>query len=65
MADIDKVLQSKTPTDPRTILPKHYIDLIELFNREKAGLLSLIRGKRINYTIELEKDEKGKEKKVL
>ena len=65
MADIDKVLQSKTPTDPRTILLKHYIDLIELFNREKAGLLPPVQGKRINYTIELEKDEKGKEKEVL
>ena len=46
------------------MLPKHYMDLIELFDREKAGLLPPVRGKRIDHAIELEKDEKGKEKEV-
>ena len=54
MADIEKALAIKTPTDPRTKLPKHFHEFLDVFNRTDAEKLPPLRGKGIDHAIELE-----------
>ena len=54
MADIEKALRIKTLTDPRTKLPQHYHDFLDVFSRTEAEKLPPFRGKGIDHSIELE-----------
>ena len=54
IADIEKALAIKTPTDPRTKLPKHFHEFLDVFNRTDAEKLPPLRGKGIDHAIELE-----------
>ena len=60
LADINKVLSHKTRTDPRTKLPQHYYEFLDVFNRTDAEKLPPLRGKGTDHSIELEKKD-GKE----
>lgn len=54
MADIDKALRVKIPTDPRTKLPRQYWDFLPAFDRTKAEELPPPRGGGVDHGIELE-----------
>ena len=53
MADIEKALQLKQKTDPRTKLPRHYWEFLPLFEDPKDGPLPPLRGRGIYHSIEL------------
>ncbi len=55
MADINKALESKTKTDPRTKLPKHLYEFLDLFDSANAEGLPLLRGDGVDHKIELDK----------
>jgi predicted aspartyl protease len=57
MADIEKALAVKTLTDPRTKLPKHFHEFLDVFDRTDAEKLPPLRGKGIDHAIEL--DQQG------
>ena len=54
MADIEKALAIKTPTDLYTKLPKYFHEFLDVFNRTDVEKLPPLRGKGIDYAIELE-----------
>ena len=60
MADIEKALTVKKITDPRTKLPSHFHEFLDVFDRIEADKLPPRRGKGIDYGIELLLDN-GKE----
>lgn len=64
MADIDKALAPKQHGDPKKLLPTHYHEFLDLFNREKADRLPPHRGKGIDHGIELMKTADGKDCEV-
>ncbi len=66
LADVQKALQlKKKQLDLCTMLPKHglYNDLADLFDKKKADILPPVRGKEVDYAIELEKENR-REKEV-
>ena len=64
LQDIDKALALKKDVDPRTILPGWCKDSLLLFSKKEADKLPPLRGKGIDHSIKLERDENGKEKTV-
>ena len=54
MANIEKALAIKTPIDSRIKLPKYFYEFLDVFNRTNVEKLPPLRGKGINYAIELE-----------
>ncbi|KAH0841258.1 hypothetical protein FOPE_06543 [Fonsecaea pedrosoi] len=56
MADIDKALAVKKMTDPRTKLPEHLHPFLDVFNRAIADKLPPLRGKGVDHTIDLVRD---------
>jgi hypothetical protein len=65
MADINKALAVKQITDPQTKLPDWAKKHLLVFNQKKAEALPPLYEVETDYSIELEKDAKGKEKEVL
>lgn len=63
LTDINKALAQKIPTDPRTRLPKHYHEFLDVFDRTKADILPPLRGAGVDHTIELNPVD-GKEPQV-
>jgi len=63
LADINKALARKAKIDPRTKLPKHYYEFLDVFSRTDADKLPPLRGKGIDHGIALEKED-GKTLKV-
>ena len=53
LADIDKALAVKTYIDPRTKLPKHFHQYLDVFDQSKAEQLPPVRGKGVDHSIEL------------
>ena len=53
MADIEKALSVKKITDPRTKLPSHFHEFLDVFDRTEADKLPPLRGKGIDHGIEL------------
>ena len=64
MADINQALRTKIPTDPRTKLPQHYSQFLDVFDRKKADTLPEHRGPSVDHRIELERTVDGKEPEV-
>lgn len=62
LADIQKALEPKKRVDFRALLPEAHRHLAKLFDPTTAAQLPPLRGPKIDHQIELEKDEKGKEK---
>lgn len=63
MKDIEKALRKKTRTDPRTKLPCHYQDFLDVFSHDAADKLPPMRGKGVDHDIELEKKD-GKDPQI-
>lgn len=63
MHDIEKALSAKTPINPREMLPKYLLQLIEAFEPKNAATLPPHRP-GIDHQMPLEKDEDGREKQV-
>ena len=53
LTDIDKALSVKKLTDPRTKLPNHFHEFLDVFDRTEADKLPPLRGKGIDHSIEL------------
>jgi hypothetical protein len=64
LRDIDKALSLKKEVDPRTKLPQHYHDFLLLFSKKESDKLPPPRGKGVDHSIELVRDEQGKEMTV-
>jgi hypothetical protein len=64
MADINKALAAKKYTDPKDKMPTHFHQWLDVADRKKAELLPPARGQGIDHSIELEKDDHGREKEV-
>lgn len=62
LKDIEKALQPKVPTDPRTKLPQQYHQYLGAFDRREADKQPPLRGPEIDHKIELTKGPDGKEK---
>ena len=62
LADINKALQKKIPTDPRTKLPPQYQEFLALFDKDEANKLPPHR-LGVDYEILLEEVD-GKEAKL-
>jgi len=59
MADIEKALTSQKKTDLRTILPDHYHEFLNVFNRMMTEKLPLLKEEGTDHQIKLEEvDEK-------
>ena len=65
MADINKALAIKQYTDPKEKMPIYFHDQLDVANRKQAKRLPPARGIGVDYAIELEKDDNGREKEVL
>ena len=63
MADIEKALTVKKITDPRTKLPSHFHEFLDVFSRIEADRLPPQRGKGVDHEIEL-LQENGKDPEV-
>lgn len=63
MADIEKAWSSKKRSDPRTKLPGHYHDFLDVFDCTMAEKLPPLRGEGTDHRIELEMVD-GEEPKV-
>jgi hypothetical protein len=60
MQDIEKALRPKVYSDPRSKLPEHYHEYLDVFDRDRADQLPPSRGPQIDHRIELvDRDEKG------
>lgn len=60
LRDIEKALRLKVYTDPRSKLPEHYHDYLEVFDRSHADQLPPLRGPQVDHRIELvDCNEKG------
>jgi hypothetical protein len=64
MADINKALQIKIYTDPRTKLPAHFHEHLQVFDRKAAKELLLLRGPGIDHRIKLIQDGNGRKPEV-
>ena len=64
MADINKALAARKFTDPKNKMPTHFHQWLDVADRKKAELLPPLRGRGIDHSIELEKDDNGREKEV-
>jgi hypothetical protein len=64
MADINKALAVKKYTDPKNKMPAHFHQWLDVADRKKAELLPPTRGQGVDHSIELEKDDSGREKEV-
>jgi len=62
MADINKALAVKRHTNPKEKMPTHYHNWLDVADRKAAERLPPVRGIGVDYAIELERDENGKEK---
>jgi hypothetical protein len=60
MADIDKALRKKTRVNPKTVLPRHYHQFLDVFDWSKAEKLPPLRGKGVDHAIERTKEANGK-----
>ena len=65
MADINKALAVKRYTDLKEKMPAHFYDWLDVADRKQAERLPLTRGIKVDYIIELEKDDNSREKEVL
>ena len=54
IANIEKALAIKTPIDLHIKLLKYFHEFLDIFNRTNVEKLPPLRGKGINYAIELE-----------
>lgn len=63
MADVEKALQTKQPTDPRTRLPQHYHEFLPVFDCKEADKLPSHRGNETDHRIQLEQVN-GKEAEI-
>ncbi len=54
MADINRALQAKHRTDPRTKLPSQYHEYLDVFDYKEAERLPPLRGPGTDHTIKLE-----------
>jgi transposase InsO family protein len=54
MADIEKALTVRKPSDPRTKLPTHYHEFLDVFDRTEAEKLPPKRGKGVDHQIKLQ-----------
>lgn len=63
LADIEKALAVKKYSDPRTKLPKHFHDFLDVFDRKEADKLPPKRGKGVDHEIELLRED-GREPRV-
>ena len=63
MVDIDKALRIKEVTDPRTRLPEHYHQYLDVFDQKAADQLPPHRP-GADHKIELNVDEKGRSPEV-
>jgi len=54
MADIEKALRPRSITDPRTKLPKHFSEFLDVADRTEADKLPPLRGPGIDHHIELQ-----------
>ena len=54
LADIEKALRVRQPTDPKTKLPEHYHAFLDVFDRKIADTLPQHRGPEIDHKIVLE-----------
>jgi hypothetical protein len=60
LQDIEKALRTKVHSDPRSKLPEHYHEYLEVFDRSRADQLPPFRGPQVDHRIELvDRDEKG------
>ena len=57
MADIEKALKKKVPTDPREKLPEYLQEDYRVFLKEEADKLAPHRGPEIDHAIELVEKE--------
>jgi hypothetical protein len=64
IADINKALAAKKFTDPKDRMPTHFHQWLDVADRRKAELLPPARGRGIDHSIELERDDNGREKEV-
>lgn len=61
LQDIERTLRPRKNTDPRTKLPAHYHEYLDVFDRKIAETLPPHRGPHVDHRIELiDKDENGK-----
>ena len=63
MANINKALAVKQRTDPKTKLPSHYHEFLDVFDYKEANQLPPLRGQGTDHAIELE-TVNGKEAQV-
>ena len=63
LADIEKALSVKKLTDPRTKLPSHFHEFLDVFDRTEANKLPPLRGRGIDHSIEL-LQENGKDLEI-
>jgi hypothetical protein len=54
MADIEKALRPRSTTDPRTKIPKHFSEYLDVADRTEADKLPLLCGPEIDHRIELQ-----------
>lgn len=61
LRDIERTLRPRKNTDPRTKLPAHYHEYLDVFDRKTAETLPPHRGPNVDHGIKLiDKDEDGK-----
>lgn len=53
IADIEKALRPKSITDPRTKMPKHFSEYLDVADRTEANKLPPLRGPGVDHRIEL------------
>jgi transposase InsO family protein len=59
MKDIDKALRTKTYSDPRIKLPKHYHEFLQVFDRKEADKLAPHRGPQDHHIERIVSKETG------
>jgi hypothetical protein len=57
MTDIEKILKSKTRTDPQTKLPSHYHKFLEIFDQAEAEKLPPLCRPDMDHQIKLVSDK--------
>jgi hypothetical protein len=65
IADINKALAVKRYTDLKEKMPVYFYDWLDITDRKEAERLPPVRGIRVDYIIELERDDDGREKEPL
>jgi hypothetical protein len=62
MADINKALAVKRHTNLKEKMPIHYYNWLDVTDRKEAKRLPLTQGIRVDYTIELKRNDNSREK---